>query len=331
MKQLKLISNEKNEFVFNYGGIVQTEVTLVMTNPNHYAKMILHNEKNLNSNYFGFRSSIIKVVTTEGTSCDTQILCDELVILTDSIFEGTLSMKSNRIMTRGETDIKRLNLRNDATFSLNPGTVQSFHDYRYYDTERTMLYTEFCDYVDHLESLNFKKTPTLYGIRALHEFSRYMVLLDNKKAVNLQIGFDNIAWIDKEPSSAKRYTLEANEFGQAFLSTDLFGDSDIVRNKTIWVRKSTEEYPVTIIIQNQKDRSNRFIFENVTFFAGDATIKFENPPEEITIIDSILPNLLAENASIVISHSQINTLKIKIDAKLKRFENSEITGIETMF
>lgn len=326
MKQLKLISNEKNEFVFDYGEIVQTEVTLVMTIPNRDAKMILHN-----SNYFGIKSSIIKVVTTDGTSCDTPILCDELVILNNSIFNGTLSMKSNRIITRDETDIKRLNLRNDAAFSLNPGTVQSFHDYRYYDMGRTMLYAEFCDYVDHLESLNFKKTPTLYGIRALHEFSRYMVLLDNKKAVNLQIGFDNIAWIDKEPSSAKRCTLKANEFGQAFLSTDLFGDSDIVRNKTIWVRKSTEEYPVTIIVQNQKNRSNRFIFENVTFFAGDATIKFENPPEEITIIDSILPNLLAENANLTIVHSQINTLKIKTDAKLKRFENSEIAGIETMF
>ena len=86
-----------------------------------------------------------------------------------------------------------------------------------------------------------------------------------------------------------------------------------------------------IIIKNQKDRSNRFIFENVTFFAGDATIKFENPPEEITIIDSILPNLLAENANITISYSHIRTLKIKADAKLKRFKSSEITGIETMF
>lgn len=326
MKQLKLISNEKNEFVFDYGEIVQTEVTLVMTIPNRDAKMILHN-----SNYFGIKSSIIKVVTTDGTSCDTPILCDELVILTDSTFEGTFSMKSNRIITRGETDIKRLNLRNDAAFSLNPGTVQSFHDYRYYDTGRTMLYAEFCDYVDHLESLNFKKTPTLCGIRALHEFNRYMVLLGNKKTVNLQIDFDNITWIDKEPSSAKRYTLEANEFGQAFLSTDLFGDSDIIRNKTILVRKTTEEYPVTIIVQNQKNRSNRFIFENVIFFARNTTIKFENPPEEITIIDSILPNLLAENANLAIVHSQINTLKIKTDAKLKRFKNSEITGIETMF
>lgn len=329
MKQLKLISNEKNEFIFDSGGIVQTEVTLVMTNPNRDAKMILHHGSVIN--FISVHSSIIRVVTTDGTSCDTPILCDELVILTDSIFEGTLSMKSNRIITRGETDIKRLNLRNDAAFSLNPGTVQSFHDYRYYDTGRTMLYAEFCDYVDHLESLNFKKTPTLYGIRALHEFRRYMVLLDNKKTVNLQIGFDNIAWIDKEPSSAKRYTLEANEFGQAFLSTDLFGDSDIVRNKTIWVRKNTEEYPVTIIIQNQKDRSNRFIFENVIFFARNTTIKFENPPEEITVINSILSNLLAENANLAIVHSQINTLKIKTDAKLKRFENSEITGIETMF
>lgn len=191
MKQLKLISNEKNEFIFDSGGIVQTEVTLVMTNPNRNAKMILHHGSVIN--FISVHSSIIRVVTTDGTSCDTPILCDELVILTDSIFEGTLSMKSNRIITRGETDIKRLNLRNDAAFSLNPGTVQSFHDYRYYDTGRTMLYAEFCDYVDHLESLNFKKTPTLYGIRALHEFSRYMVLLDNKKTVNLQIGFDNIA------------------------------------------------------------------------------------------------------------------------------------------
>lgn len=183
MKQLKLISKEKNEFVLDYGEIVQTEVTLVMTIPNRDAKMILHN-----SNYFGIKSS-----------------------------------------------------------------------------------------------------------------------------------------------TAKRYTLEANEFGQAFLSTDLFGDSDIVRNKTIWVRKSTEEYPVTIIVQNQKNQSNRFIFENVIFFARNTTIKFENPPEEITVINSILSNLLAENANLAIVHSQINTLKIKTDAKLKRFKNSEITGIETMF
>lgn len=329
MKQLKLISNEKNEFIFDSGGIVQTEVTLVMTNPNRNAKMILHHGSVIN--FISVHSSIIRVVTTDGTICDTPILCDELVILTDSIFEGTLSMKSNRIITRGETDIKRLNLRNDAAFSLNSGTVQSFHDYRYYDTGQTMLYAEFCDYVNHLESLNFKETPTLYGIRFLHEFSRYMLLLSNKQTVNLQIGFDNIAWVDKEPSSVKSYALETDEFGQAFLSTDLFGDSDIVRNKSIWVRKSKEEYPVTIIIKNQKDRSNRFIFENVTFFAGDATVKFENPPEEITIIDSILPNLLAENANITISYSHIRTLKIKADAKLKRFKSSEITGIETMF
>ena len=48
MKQLKLISNEKNEFIFDSGGIVQTEVTLVMTNPNRDAKMILHHGSVIN-------------------------------------------------------------------------------------------------------------------------------------------------------------------------------------------------------------------------------------------------------------------------------------------
>ena len=97
------------------------------------------------------------------------------------------------------------------------------------------------------------------------------------------------------------------------------------------IRNTTEEYPTTIIVRNCE--TERIRIENVSITSvsapfGAATITFENPPHLITIIDSTLPNILAENAEINIVDSKVGILKLKKLARLDHLYNSEVAGIK---
>lgn len=327
-KKLKLTSNKNNEFVFENGWIQNTEVTLVVSNPNKPATVILNGE------FFDIRYSKFRVVTADGSPCNTLICVERFIGLIGSEFDGTLSV-SNRIFIREESRVKRLDAHENCSLTIEPGAVESFHDYRCLDSHIELSYAEFVDYVNKLDSMEFKEIPVLYHNE--YPFSeydrmlnRFMRLLEQKQKVRLRFGTKTDNTVHNQKPH-KRYTLQSDEFGQVFVEAKFLENRDDKKERLLLIRNISEEYPTTIIVKNCE--SERIRIENVRISSksapfGTATITFENPPHLITIIDSTLPNILVGNAEINIIDSKVGILKLKKLAHLDRLYNSEVAGIK---
>lgn len=327
-KKLKLTSDKDNKFVFENGWILNTEVTLIVSNPDKPVTAILYGE------FFDIRYSKIKVVTADGSPCDTPICVERFIGLIGSEFDGTLSV-SNRIFIKEESRVRRLDAHENCSLTIEPGTVESFHDYRCLDSHIELSYAEFVDYVNKLDSMGFKEVPVLYhNEQPFSEYdrmlNRYMRLLEQKQKVRLRFGTKiNNTIPNQKPY--KRYTLETDEFGQVFVEAKSLENRNDQKERSLFIRNTTEEYPTTIVVKNCE--AERIRIENVHITSvsapfGTATITFENPPHLITIIDSTLPNILVGNAEINIIDSKVGTLKLKKLAHLNRVSNSEIAGIK---
>ena len=328
-KKLKLTSDKDNKFVFENGWILNTEVTLVVSNPDKPATVILYGE------FFDIRYSKFRVVTADGSPCDTPICVERFIGLIGSEFNGTLSV-SNRIFIREESRVKRLDAHENCSLTIEPGTVESFHDYRCLDSHMNFSsYAEFVNYVKIIDSMKFKEVPVLYhNEQPFSEYyrmlNRYMRLLEQKQKVRLRFGTKIDTTSDQKPY--KRYTLESDEYGQVFVEAKFLENREDKKERLLLIRNITEEYPTTIIVRNCE--AERIRIENVRITLSSApfetaTITFENPPNLITIIDSTLPNILAENAEINIVDSKVGILKLKKLAHLDYLYNSEVAGIKS--
>lgn len=327
LKKLKLTSNKNNEFVFENRWIQNTEVTLIVSNPDKPATAILNGE------FFDIRYSKFRVVTADGSPCTIPICVERFIGLIGSEFDGTLSV-SNRIFIKEESRVRRLDAHKNCSLTIEPGTVESFHDYRCLDSHIEFSYAEFVDYVNKLDSMGFKEVPVLYhNEQPFSEYdrmlNRFMRLLEQKQKVRLRFGTKIDTTSDQKPY--KRYTLESDEFGQVFVEAKFLENRSDEEERSLFIRNISEEYPTTIIVKNCE--SERIRIENVRITSvsapfGTATITFENPPRLITIVDSTLPNILAENAEINIVDSKVGILKLKKLAHLDRLYNSEVAGIK---
>lgn len=328
-KKLKLTSDKDNRFVFENGWILNTEVTLVVSNPDKPATVVI-----LNNELFDIRYSKFRVVTADGSPCNTPICVERFIGLIGSEFDGTLSV-SNRIFIREESRVKRLDAHENCSLTIEPGTVESFRDYRCLDSHMNFSsYAEFVDYVNKLDSMGFKEVPVLYhNEQPFSEYdrmlNRFMRLLEQKQKVHLRFGTKINTISNQKPY--KRYTLETDEYGQVFVEAKFLENRDDKKERLLLIRNISEEYPTTIIVKNCE--SERIRIENVRISSksapfGTATITFENPPHLITIIDSTLPDILAGNAEVNIIDSKVGTLKLKKLAHLNRVSNSEIAGIK---
>lgn len=327
LKKLKLTSDKDNKFVFENGWIQNTEVTLIVSNPDKPATAILYGE------FFDIRYSKIKVVKADGSPCAIPICVERFIGLIGSEFDGTLSV-SNRIFITEESRVRRLDAHENCSLTIEPGTVESFRDYRCLDSHIEFSYAEFADYVNKLDSMEFKEVPVLYHNEQPFSkydrmLNRFMRLLEQKQKVRLRFGtkIDSTA-SDQKP--CKRYTLETDEFGQVFVEAK-FLENQNDKERVLLIRNTTEEYPTTIVVKNCE--SERIRIENVRISSesapfGATTITFENPPHLIMIIDSTLPDILAENAEINIVDSKVGVLKLKKLAHLDRLYNSEVAGIK---
>lgn len=328
LKKLKLTSDKDNEFVFENGWILNTEVTLIVSNPDKPATVILNGE------FFDIRYSKFRVVTADGSPCNTPICVERFIGLIGSEFDGTLSV-SNRIFIREESRVRRLDAHENCSLTIEPGTVESFHDYRCLDSHMNFSsYAEFVNYVKIIDSMGFKEVPVLYhNEQPFSEYdrmlNRYMRLLEQKQKVRLRFGTKIDTISDQKPY--KRYNLETDEFGQVFVEAKFLENRSDKTERLLLIRNTTEEYPTTIIVKNCE--SERIRIENVRISSesapfGTPTITFENPPHLITIIDSTLPDILAGNAEINIIDSKVGVLKLKKLAHLDRLYNSEVAGIK---
>ena len=328
LKKLKLTSDKDNKFVFENGWIQNTEVTLIVSNPDKPATAILYGE------FFDIRYSKFRVVKADGSPCNAPICVERFIGLIGSEFDGTLSV-SNRIFIREESRVKRLDVHENCSLTIEPGTVESFHDYRCLDSHMNFSsYAEFVDYVNKLDSMKFKEVPVLYhNEQPFSEYhrmlNRFMRLLEQKQKVRLRFGTKIDTISNQKPY--KRYTLETDEFGQVFVEAKSLENRNDEKEMMLLIRNTTEEYPTTIIVKNCE--SERIRIENVRISSESApfettTITFENPPHLITIIDSTLPNILAENAEINIVDSKVGILKLKKLARLDHLYNSEVAGIK---
>ena len=183
-KKLKLTSDKDNKFVFENGWIQNTGVTLIVSNPDKPATVILNGE------FFDIRYSKFRVVTADGSPCDTPICVERFIGLIGSEFDGTLSV-SNRIFIKEESRVRRLDAHENCSLTIEPGTVESFYDYRCLDSHIELSYAEFVDYVNKLDSMKFKKVPVFY--HSEHEYSEYVRklnknirLLEQKQKVRLR-------------------------------------------------------------------------------------------------------------------------------------------------
>ena len=328
-KKLKLTSDKDNRFVFDNGWILNTEITLVVSNPDKPATVVI-----LNNELFDIRYSKIKIVKADGSPCNTPICIERFIGLIGSEFDGTLSV-SNRIFIREESRVKRLDAHENCSLTIEPGTVESFHDYRCLNSHIEFSYAEFVDYVNKLDSMKFKEVPVLYHNE--HPFSdydrrlnRYMRLLEQKQKVRLRFGtrIDNMT-SDQKPH--KRYTLETDEFSQVFVEAKFLENRNDQKERVLLIRNTTEEYPTTIVVRNCE--AERIRIENVRIKSESApfetaTVTFEKPPHLIEIVNSTLPNILAGNAEVNIVDSKIGILKFKKLAHLDRLYNSEVAGIK---
>lgn len=327
LKKLKLTSDKDNKFVFENGWIQNTEVTLVVSNPDKPATVILNGE------FFDIRYSKFRVVTADGSPCNTPICVERFIGLIGSEFDGTLSV-SNRIFIREESRVRRLDAHENCSLTIEPGTVESFHDYRCLDSHMELSYAEFVDYVNKLDSMGFKEVPVFY--HSEHEYSEYvrklnknMRLLEQKQKVRLRFRTKIDTTSNQKPY--KHYTLESDEYGQVFVEAKSLENRDDKKERLLLIRNISEEYPTTIIVKNCE--SERIRIENVRISSksapfGTATITFENPPHLIMIIDSTLPNILVGNAEINIVNSKVGVLKLRKLAHLDRLYNSEVAGIK---
>ena len=327
LKKLKLTSDKDNKFVFENGWIQNTEVTLIVSNPNKPATVILNGE------FFDIRYSKFRVVTADGSPCNTPICVERFIGLIGSEFDGTLSV-SNRIFIREESRVRRLDAHENCSLTIDPGTVESFHDYRCLDSHIEFSYAEFVDYVNKLDSMKFKEVPILYHNE--YPFSeydrmlnRFIRLLEQKQKVRLRFGTKIDTTSDQKPY--KRYILETDEFGQVFVEAKSLENRSDETERMLLIRNTTEEYPTTIVVRNCE--AERIRIENVRISSesapfGATTITFENPPHLITIIDSTLPDILAENAEINIVDSKVGVLKLRKLAHLDRLYNSEVAAIK---
>ena len=327
-KKLKLTSDKDNKFVFENGWIQNTEVTLIVSSPDKPATAILYGE------FFDIRYSKFRVVTADGSPCDTPICVERFIGLIGSEFDGTLSV-SNRIFIRDESKVKRLDAHENCSLTIEPGTVESFHDYRCLDSHIELSYAEFVDYVTKLDSMGFKEVPVF--CHSEYEYSDYvrklnknMRLLEQKQKVRLRFGV-KIDGTTSDQKPYKHYTLETDKFGQVFVEAKFLENRDDKKERLLLIRNISEEYPTTIIVKNCE--SERIRIENVRISSesapfGTATITFENPPHLITIIDSTLPDILVGNAEVNIIDSKVGTLKLKKLAHLDRLYNSEVAGIK---
>ena len=326
-KKLKLTSDKDNEFVFENGWIQNTEVTLVVSNPDKPATVILNGE------FFDIRYSKIKVVTASGSPCAIPICVERFIGLIGSEFDGTLSV-SNRIFIREESRVRRLDAHENCSLTIEPGTVESFHDYRCLDSRIEFSYAEFVDYVNKLDSMGFKEVPVLYhNEQPFSEYdrmlNRFMRLLEQKQKVRLRFRTKIDTTSDQKPY--KRYILETDEFGQVFVEAKFLENRDDKKERLLRIQNISEEYPTTIIVKNCE--AERIRIENVRISSksapfGTATITFENPPHLIMIIDSTLPDILVGNAEINIVDSKVGVLKLRKLAHLERIHNSEVAGIK---
>lgn len=326
LKKLKLTSDKDNKFVFENRWIQNTEVTLIVSNPDKPANVILNGE------FFDIRYSKFRVVTADGSPCNTPICVERFIGLISSEFDGTLSV-SNRALITEESRVRRLDAHENCSLTIEPGTVESFHDYRCLDSHIEFSYAEFVDYVNKLDSMGFKEVPVFY--HSEHEYSEYvrklnknMRLLEQKQKVRLRFGTKIDTTSDQKPY--KRYTLESDEYGQVFVESKFFENRDD-KERVLLIRNTTEEYPTTIVVKNCE--AERIRIENVRISSksapfGAATITFENPPHLIEIIDSTLPDILAGNAEINIVDSKVGILKLKKLARLDHLYNSEVAGIK---
>ena len=328
-KKLKLTSDKDNKFVFENGWILNTEVTLIVSNPDKPATVILNGE------FFDIRYSKFRVVTADGSPCNTPICVERFIGLIGSEFDGTLSI-SNRIFIGEESRVRRLDAHENCSLTIEPGTVESFRDYRCLDSHMNFSsYAEFVDYVNKLDSMGFKEVPVLYhNEQPFSEYdrmlNRFMRLLEQKQKVRLRFGtkIDNTIPNQKP---YKRYTLESDEYGQVFVEAKFLENRDDQKERSLFIQNTTEEYPTTIIVKNCE--SERIRIENVRISSesapfGTATITFENPPHLIMIIDSPLPDILVGNAEINIVDSKVGVLKLRKLAHLDRLYNSEVAGIK---
>ena len=326
LKKLKLTSDKDNKFIFENRWIQNTEVTLIVSNPDKPATAILYGE------FFDIRYSKIKIVKADGSPCDTPICVERFIGLIGSEFDGTLSV-SNRIFIREESRVRRLDAHENCSLTIEPGTVKSFHDYRCLDSHIEFSYAEFVDYVTKLDSMGFKEVPVLYhNEQPFSEYdrmlNRFMRLLEQKQKVRLRFGTKIDTISNQKPY--KRYTLETDEYGQVFVEAKFLENRDD-KERVLLIRNTTEEYPTTIIVKNCE--SERIRIENVRISSesapfGTATITFENPPHLIMIIDSTLPDILVGNAEINIVDSKVGILKLKKLARLDHLYNSEVAGIK---
>ena len=328
-KKLKLTSDKDNKFVFENGWIQNTEVTLIVSNPDKPATAILYGE------FFDIRCSKFRVVTADGSPCDTPICVERFIGLIGSEFDGTLSV-SNRIFIREESRVRRLDAHENCSLTIEPGTVESFYDYRCLDSHMNFSsYAEFVNYVKIIDSMGFKEVPVLYhNEQPFSEYdrmlNRYMRLLEQKQKVRLRFGTKiNNTIPNQKPY--KRYTLETDEFGQVFVEAKVLENRNDEKEMMLLIRNTTEEYPTTIIVRNYE--SERIRIENVRISSesapfGATTITFENPPHLIMIIDSTLPDILVGNAEINIVDSKVGILKLKKLARLDHLYNSEVVGIK---
>lgn len=326
-KKLKLTSDKDNKFVFENGWIQNTEVTLIVSNPDKPATVILNGE------FFDIRYSKFRVVKADGSPCNTPICVERFIGLIGSEFDGTLSV-SNRIFIREESRVKRLDVHENCSLAIEPGTVESFRDYRCLDSHIEFSYAEFVDYVTKLDSMGFKEVPVLYhNEQPFSEYdrmlNRFMRLLGQKQKVRLRFG-TRINNITSDQKPYKRYTLQSDEYGQVFVEAK-FLENQNDKERVLLIRNTTEEYPTTIVVKNCE--AERIRIENVRISSesapfGTATITFENPPHLIMIIDSTLPDILAGNAEINIVDSKVGVLKLRKLAHLNRLYNSEVVGIK---
>ena len=326
-KKLKLTSDKDNKFVFENRWIQNTEVTLIVSNQDKPATVILNGE------FFDIRYSKFRVVKADGSPCNTPICVERFIGLIGSEFDGTLSV-SNRIFIREESRVKRLDAHENCSLTIEPGTVELFHDYRCLDSHIEFSYAEFVDYVNKLDSMGFKEVPVLYhNEQPFSEYdrmlNRFMRLLGQKQKVRLRFGTKIDTTSDQKPY--KRYTLESDEYGQVFVEAKFLENRDDKKERLLLIRNISEEYPTTIIVKNCE--SERIRIENIRISSESApfettTITFENPPHLITIIDSTLPDILAENAEINIIDSKVGVLKLRKLAHLDRLYNSEVAGIK---
>ena len=328
-KKLKLTSDKDNKFVFENGWILNTEVTLIVSNPDKPATIILYGE------FFDIRYSKFRVVTADGSSCNTPICVERFIGLIGSEFDGTLSV-SNRIFIRNESKVKRLDAHENCSLAIEPGTVELFHDYRCLDSHMNFSsYAEFVDYVNKLDSMKFKEVPVLYhNEQPFSEYdrmlNRFMRLLEQKQKVRLRFRTKIDTTSNQKPY--KHYTLETDEFGQVFVEAKFLENRDDKKERLLLIRNISKEYPTTIIVKNCE--AERIRIENVRISSESApfetaTVTFENPPHLIMIIDSTLPDILAENAEINIIDSKVGILKLKKLAHLNYLYNSEVAGIKS--